>query len=323
MAKNPSLPSPAKKVMSKTEILQDLQIIDQQPGARDRILSIESQFRNRINTHVASLPIGSSRFSKFNTSPFVLMLYTKQKGYHFVSEIEHDILPAKLFSSMETSAGRMVQDVVLPVFGWESVLSSMHSATSVIDARRKDKEFLELATLKSGPRCLNDEMSKDIADDIVSHAEEWAAAAGVDHIEFTYAALYGTPKQSNKKDWHILRNIVATVGNRFVLEYPWNTWKCVFRIRSIKVGVTVRIGADWWSHLGSEMALLEFLVALIRACVIPTVAQSSSVRYQISDLADIVSTRVVPAGYNVSLLQQSQFEWLFFLVRHFCDDLTD
>ena len=25
--------------------------------------------------------------------------------------------------------------------------------------------------------------------------------------DFTYGVLYGTKKQSNKKDWHILRNI--------------------------------------------------------------------------------------------------------------------
>jgi hypothetical protein len=34
-----------------------------------------------------------------------------------------------------------------------------------------------------------------------------------------------------------------------------------------------------------------------------------------------VSLAVVPKDYNVSILQRSQLEWLFFFARHFCDDL--
>jgi len=43
----------------------------------------------------------------------------------------------------------------------------------------------------------------------------------------------------------------------------------------------------------------------------------------ISDLSTIVDTSCVPETYNVSLLQRSQYEWLLFAVRHFCDLFTD
>jgi len=171
---------------------------------------METDFRRRISNHVAALPAESASFSKFNTNPFVVLFYAKQKGYSHIIEVEADILPAKLFSSMETSAGRMVQDIVLPIYGWESVPSAMQTAGSVLDGKRSEAELLRLATIKSGPRCLNDEMSKDLPDDVVAHAEQWAEEADVDHIDFSYGVLYGTKKQSNKKDWHILRNIVDT-----------------------------------------------------------------------------------------------------------------
>lgn len=323
MVRNLDLPRPNSLKMSKALLLEQLLRLDSCAESRARILSIESDFRHRITSHVAALPRGTSQFAKFNTSPFVLMFYAKQKGYHFVSEIERDILPAKLFSSMETSAGRMVQAIVLPAYGWEDVQSTMHSATSVIDARRVTPGILELATLKSGPRCLNDEMSKDIADDIVAHAEQWANEAGVDHVKFTYAALYGTPRQSNKKDWHVLRNIVESVGTRFVIEHPRQQWHCSFRTRATRVDVSVRIGDAWWTHLGSENTLLELIIALIRACVSPTTDTRPTPEYTISDMMDIVSTASIPNGFNVSLLQHSQLEWLFFLARHFCDELMD
>ncbi|MGC8491106.1 MAG: PmeII family type II restriction endonuclease [Syntrophobacteraceae bacterium] len=265
----------------------------------------------------------TAEFSKFNTSPFVLMVYCHQQKYKFVDQIEKDILPAKLFSSMETSAGRMIQEVVLPVYGWEDVPSSMHSAGSVIDGKKQEAHLLKLATIKSGPRCLNDEMSKDIADDIVAHAEQWAEKAGVDHIDFTYAVLYGTPKQSNKKDWHVLRNIVEIKGPKFIIEPPTRKWNCSFRHRGVRIDVNVRIGTDWWTFLGGKLALSELLAALIRACVIPAGVREDAPCYVIQDLGSIVSTTCVPAEFNVSILQRSQLEWLFFLARHFCDQLSD
>lgn len=114
MPRNPDLPRPVSKAISKSNILEKLCAIDQNNESRNRVLELENHFRQRITNHVASLPIESANFSKFYTSPFVLMFYCKRKGYHYVSQIEQDILPAKLFSSMETSAGRMVQSIVLP-----------------------------------------------------------------------------------------------------------------------------------------------------------------------------------------------------------------
>ena len=298
-------------------------MIDGCDEARGRVLSMETAFRQRISNHVAGLPGESSSFQKFSTSPFVLMFYAKQKGYSYVSEIENDILPAKLFSSMETSAGRMVQDIVLPVYGWESVESAMHSASSALDGRKCEPGTVKLATIKSGPRCLNDEMSKDLADDIVGHAEQWAEEAGVDHVDFSYGVLYGTQRQSNKKDWHILRNIVETRGTRFVIQDPRGRWDCSFRVRGIRVDVAVRIGKDWWTHLGGPTALMELMCSLIRACVVPASSPEVGVGYTIADLKEIVSTEMVPHDYNVSLLQRSQLQWLFFLARHYCDEVVN
>jgi hypothetical protein len=323
MPRNPDLPRPSETVLSKADLLTELKNIDTSEDTRARILTMETAFRQRIGNHVAALPAESSSFKKFNTSPFVLMFYTMQKGYSYVSEIEEDILPAKLFSSMETSAGRMVQDVVLPIYGWESVESTMHSASSVLDGRRCEPSIVKLATLKSGPRCLNDEMSKDLADDIVAHSEQWAEEADVDHVDFTYGVLYGTKKQSNKKDWHILRNIVETRGTKFVIESPRRRWNCSFRIRGTRVDVTVRIGEDWWAHLGGPHTLMEVMCALIRACVTLASTPEEGHTYTIFDLGEIISTESVPNDYNVSLLQRSQLQWLFFLARHYCDKIVD
>ena len=151
MAKHIGLPAPDSCSIRKSGLLQQLEKVDRRDAARKRVLELETEFRRRIGIHCQSLPATDAQLSKFNTNPFVLMIHSRNKGYSHISEIESDILPAKVFSSMETSAGRMVEAVVLPVYGWEVVPSSMHSSNSVLDGKRKVGKVLRLATFQERP----------------------------------------------------------------------------------------------------------------------------------------------------------------------------
>lgn len=304
-------------------MLDTLASVDADEDSRDRVLRLETEFRRRVQGHVESLPLNDAKFEKFHTSPFVLLIHSFHRGYATIREIEADILPAKLFSSMETSAGRMVEAVMLSEYGWECVESEMHSANSALDGRFVDGEVLKLATLKSGPRCLNDEMSENFADAILSNATTWAAERNVQKIDFTYGVLYGTQRQSNKKDWHILRKLREKLPDTEVTRQPDGRWDCAFRKGGVDVDMSVRVGSDWWSYLGGQDCLVELCVALIRACVRPGDSDPRDHRFTIADLSGIVSTDIVPDAYNVGLLQRSQLEWLFFIARHFCDVLVD
>ena len=179
-------------------------------------------------------------------------------------------------------------------------------------------------TLKSGPRTLNDEMAQNIGEDIVGNAPSWALARNAQDVEFTYAALYGTKQQSNKKDWHILRHIDGNLSRKAqIIDSHKGAWSITYRDGPLTVKATVRIGLEWWSYLGGEDAWIEISAALIRACVDPGKAQSRAPSYVISDLAQILSLPAIAKGFNVSLLQKSQLEWFLFLARHFCDELTE
>lgn len=318
------MPRPDPHVLRKLDLVAALARIDGSDEAKDRVLTMETDFRSRIDAHVASLPADSATLQKLSTNPFVLLIQSLKQGYTRISQIEADIVPAKVFSSMETSAGRMIEAVALPVYGWECVASEMHSANSALDGRRVGGDRVEVATLKSGPRCLNDEMAENFADAILSNVAAWAGDADVDRVEFTYGVLYGTPKQSNKKDWHILRNLREKVPARggAMRREPDRRWDCSFELDGVTADVTVRIGGDWWAHLGGDDCALELWTALIRACVMPGPDDPPGQAYAISDLGEIVSLRDVPDSFNVALLQRSQLPWLFFVARHFCDALV-
>jgi hypothetical protein len=322
MPRHSGLPRATRTRLSRQQLLSTLLRIDLHDAARQRVLAMETDFRRKVDSHVASLPANDSIFEKFNTSPFVLLIHARQRNYTKVSEIERDILPAKQFSSMETSAGRMVEEVVLPAYGWKCVASEMHTANSALDGLKIEDGVLRLVTLKSGPRCLNDEMSENFADAVINNYKAWANEAHATKIDFTYGVLYGTKRISNKKDWHILRNIKEKKPRAITVD-PTDRWDCSLRDSGIDVQVSVRIGLDWWEHLGGENCFVEVMTALIRACISPGPADSAIYPYSISDLNGIVSTQSVRESYNVSLLQRSQIAWLFLMARHYCDDLVE
>lgn len=322
MAKShPGLPKGIARTEYKGKLLDQLIEVDLDQASSQRARSMELAFKSRISSHVGSLPSNDAEFKKFFTSPYVLMIHAMKNGYTKISQIEHDILPAKLFSSMETSAGRAIEDVALPAYGWSNVRSEMHTANSALDGKALDGDTLRAVTLKSGPRCLNDEMSENFADAILSNAEAWAEDAGVRKIEFTYGVLYGTEKQSNKKDWHILRKLYEKHGEENFSVMPTKHWHCVFVKNGVEIETTVRIGIDWWQHLGGRLCLTEIAVAIIRACVPPGEIDPPDQEYVIKDLSDIVSLDCVPEDFNPSILQRSQLPWFFFFMRHFYDDI--
>jgi hypothetical protein len=316
------LPKATARKLSKNYLLELLQKIDNSPQSQQRVLRLEIAFRKKISAHIGSLPPSESIFQKFNTNPYVLLIHAKLKSYTKISDIEQDIVPAKQFSSMETSAGRMVEEIVLPEYGWKTVPSEMHTSKSSLDGEQLSADIYKIATLKSGPRCLNDEMSENFADAILDNFNSWASEAGVSTLDFTYGVLYGTPKQSNKKDWHILRN-VRDKGTLKVLIDPKGRWNAKFKKGRISIETTIRIGLDWWEYLGGETCFLEVFTALIRACICPGKIDPRGTSYAISNLAEIVSIDQVSSDYNVSLLQRSQLPWLFLIAQHFCDELTD
>ncbi len=316
------LPTAQAVTFSKHELLRQLQAVDSCNEAKARVLKLETAFRKKIESHTASFLLGDAPFRKFNTNPFVLLIHAAHRGYSLVEQIEADILPAKQFSSMETSAGKTVEEVALPIYGWECVLSEMQSPESALDGRLPGSTPLQVATLKSGPSCLNDPTSENFADAVINHAHVWAADASVKVIDFTYGVLYGTPCQSNKKDWHILRRLnekISKLKGGKVIVSPEDRWDCSVQVRGVQVDASVRIGQDWWQHLGGETCLVEVMTALIRGCVTPAPLAKRNHQYVIGDLGGMVSIDEVPKDFNVGLLQRSQLPWFFLMASHFCD----
>ena len=324
------LPRPKALNLSKGELLKSLAALDESVEAQKRVKQMEDDFRKRIATHLTSLSnVAQKPFRDYNTNPFVLLFYSSQQKFTRVDEIECVLVPAKVFSSMETSAGRMVERVVLPPYGWDCVDSGMHTTDSVVDGSKLDGDTLRIVTLKSGPRCINDSMTGDIARELVDNAPAWAKKAKVKKVEFTVGVLYGTRKKSNKKDWHILRRaceIVTERANRStsVMETPADKWQCRLKIKGVEVTARVELGESLWSLVGSgHDAFTELLCAAVRSCIDPSNSPKKNVKFQIPDLGKIIELTAAQKKTNFTVLQKSQVEWFLLMAAHFAEGLTE
>lgn len=293
--------------LSKAEVFAGLQRVDGDPAARARVLDMEGRFRQRVSAYITA----KARKGDPTTNPFVLMMHSCRMGYRHVSEVVRDIPAGAGFASMETEAGKMVERVTFEAYGWSIVESAMHSDNTVLDAWKVEGRTLKCATLKSGPRCLNDAMSKDIGSDVAKHVIGWAAANNAQAVDFSYAVIYGTPLRSNKKDWHVLRNIAEALphGSEVMTTHK-RAWALGYTQDDITISATVRLGLDWWNYLGGQDTWIEVSVAFIRACIQPA-----------TDVLE--ADGPVPADFNVAVLQRSQLEWLLLAAKHYCDELTD
>ena len=167
-------------------------------------------------------------------------------------------------------------------------------------------------------------MAKKIGTELVDRAHSWAVDHSVKEIDFTYGVLYGTKKQSNKKDWHILRYIDENKpSSATVVNSHKGAWATSYSDGSLTVSATVRVGIEWWEYLGGENAWIELCCALVRCCIEPDLGLDISTNYTIPDLPTILDMSILDDGYNVAILQRSQLEWLLFLARHFADGFTD
>ena len=267
--------APAALLLSKKDIFDSLKRIDEDPRARNRILSMESAFRARVATLIEGLPQASAEFAQFHTNPFVLMFYSRQQSYSRVAQIERDLVGAKVFSSMETSGGSMIEEVVLPIYGWEAGPSTMQSHESLLDGQKTDQtggRFVG-ATLKSGPRTLNDDIAKNIGTELVARAPSWALDHEVKEVDFTYGVLYGTKKQSNKKDSHILRYIdEAKPSSAKVIASHKGGWASSYADGPLTVSATVAgwyrvVGVSGWGeHLDGGLLRADPVLYRSRAC---------------------------------------------------------
>lgn len=243
-----------------------------------------------------------------------------------MAELDQSLAAAKIFSSLETSAGRIVEDVIPQLYGWEQVDSPAHTAKSEIDSVRVVGDHLELAALKSGPSCINDSMVQQISSAIGKHSSSWLDEWKCHSMTYIVGMNYSTAKNSNKKDWRIVYEAQSKLVNEgwaisrscYDEESRLAKASCELARDGQTIIVIALQGARFWERIaGCQEAVLDISWALSELMGFSQTLDSS-VKLTTDELAPL---RDFSTEFSNEHAQQARFLSFMIMVRHFYDEL--
>jgi len=294
-------------------------------GKSNRIVQLHAAMSARIQQINARTPAIDGK----STNPFVLAAYSDLFGVHTLKQVDDIVAAAKVFSSIETAAGRVVEDVIPPFFGWTQVNSPGHTVLSEIDSARVVGDTVELVALKSGPMCINDSMVSQISNAVAANWAAWGEHWQVNKVRYIVGMNYSTAKNSNKKDWHIVRlaeerskergstitDSCIQAGGR--LPVASSFFEAQLGDKSLRVETMQ--GRSLWAHVaGSDDAFLQICWAMVK-CLNPT-AVAPTVNFATGEMREIID---FSARVNAQGISDAEKQWLVLLARHFVDELRN
>lgn len=289
----------------------------------ERVAQLETALEARMRQINARTPAIDGK----STNPFVLAAYAQLFDVQHLKQVDDIVAAAKVFSSIETAAGRVVEDVIPPFYGWQQIDSPGHTVLSEIDSARVSNDVVELIALKSGPMCINDSMVSQIANAVSSHWTSWADEWNVDNVRYIVGMNYSTAKNSNKKDWHIVRLAQERLEQRGAIITSGCTTPQQSRplahpfFEANYAGKSLRVetlqGRALWAHVaGIDDAYLEICWAMAKCLDALEVPLQST--FTTGEMAEIVT---FADSIDVEGISKAEKQWLVFFARHFVDEL--
>lgn len=289
-----------------------------------RIAQLQAALEARMRQINARTPAIDGK----STNPFVLAAYAELFDVQHLRQVDDIVAAAKVFSSIETAAGRVVEDVIPPFYGWAQIDSPGHTILSEIDSARVVDDTVELVALKSGPMCINDSMVSQIANAISTHWVGWSDHWNVDKVRYIVGMNYSTAKNSNKKDWHIVRlaeekAIAAGLSVSSSCTRPDGRRPIASSFfEGTKDGKSLRVetlqGRELWAHIAdADDAFLQVCWAMakcLNAQAVPVGTNFST--HEMHEIVDFASRLDVPD------VPESEKQWLVLFARHFVDELS-
>jgi len=288
-----------------------------------RISNLEQALEARMRQINARTPAIDGK----STNPFVLAAYAHLFDVQHLKQVDDIVAAAKVFSSIETAAGRVVEDVIPPFYGWEQIDSPGHTVLSEIDSARVAEGTAELVALKSGPMCINDSMVSQIANAVANHWVEWSGHWEVDRVRYIVGMNYSTARSSNKKDWHIVRlaeqraiehgatilNSCTTAQGNRPLAHPFFEAE----LDGKHLRVETMQGRALWAHIGGgDDAFLEICWAMakcLNALAVPVGSEFTT-----GEMAEIID---FAGRLDAEGISDAEKQWLILFARHFVDEL--
>lgn len=258
---------------------------------QERVNKISEEWAKYLKPNLEDTIEDKKDIDDYRLNPYAITAISGILDFESVDEISEFIFGAKLYMSLETAFGKSVENIVMPIYpipdvetGWKEHPEKVREMKS--DSRSEDLVWQKidkycvvnntayLATVKSGPRTLNESTTDSMKSDIAAHSETWLEGTKkhhpeVDELEIIIGLTYGTDNSTNNKEMRVLLKLVE---EEFKEKDRQNHPGIIVHPDNQNIIVHTKVGIDFWSFVANphdpqsaEFAFLEVMLGLIKA----------------------------------------------------------
>ncbi len=158
-----------EQVLSKQKCVDLIKKVDADDRLSTKVGKIAYDLRQRFSSSTTAPP----KIDGKSLNPFVLSMISFKNKFSKPTDLVPILQSSKEFSSFETSAGKIIEDIFPFHYGFTTEATASHDPFSEIDCIKKDSQSIKLIALKSGPSCMNDTMANKIGSAIAEYNHIW------------------------------------------------------------------------------------------------------------------------------------------------------
>lgn len=269
--------------------------------SEDRVKTLAGVLATYITTNLPEAIDRRDGLADYRTNPYVLLTSASVMNLDEPARFAAFLFNTKLYMGLETSFGKSIEAAFLAPYPLHP--DAKHKW---IDAPEKIAEFAKLkglareekaqvrsgsvwrevdkscvvgtrrymASIKSGPNCINDSQVQAMTSAIIQHHKQWMADTKKTYPEVTgldivVGLTYGTDRTTNNKENQILAKLLAA---GFEEEDRAKRPGVLIDTATRSIRVYRRVGKEFWAFIGNPVApsgtgfvFLEIMLALSKA----------------------------------------------------------
>jgi len=300
--------------------------------SKNRVNKLSDSLARYMQSNVPGTVNRREGLSDYRTNPYVLITSATLMDLSDPQRFAEFLFNNKLYMGLETSFGKSIEGILVSEYPigaskahrWTEPNEKIAESHALAGLDREDKAKRRtvsvwreidksciagnrryLATIKSGPNCINDTQVEAMKNAIADHHETWMKMTrknhpGVNRIDIVIGLTYGTDRTTNNKENQIL---VKLLEHGFEEEDRARKPGVLIDSESRSIRVYRHIGQDFWGFIGNPSSpsktpfvYLEVLLALSEALSkgLGTREFEDNVNRKLAQLSEAISKLAFP-----------------------------
>ena len=269
--------------------------------SEDRVKTLADVLATYIVTNLPEAIDRRDGLGDYRTNPYVLLTSASVMKLDDPPRFAYFLFNTKLYMGLETSFGKSIEAAFVAPYPlhpdakhkWINPPEKIAESAALKGLAREEKARVRtgsvwreidkscivgtrryMASIKSGPNCINDSQVQAMTSAIIQHHQAWMAETkktypDVTGLDLVIGLTYGTDRTTNNKENQILAKLLAA---GFVEEDRATRPGVLVDSATRTIRVYRRVGQDFWAFIGNPVSpasagfvFLEVMLALSKA----------------------------------------------------------